>query len=354
MLENYKIVCCTAAGRMRYMQYIFPYVLTSDIVDRYDLWVNTTNMEDIECFKLLAAKYPKINLIWQPDGIVNGVSTINAFYRFCMDADTIYIKIDDDIVWMQPDAIDRMVRFRIDHRDAFLVTPMVVNNPMSSYIWQCKGVLKYANYRRALSGDKMLWKRGAFALELHRYFLGIMEHDSESYRRLHVGTVPEACNRFGINFILWFGSDLAPLKGNIPGDDEEFLSSVMAPRSGRVNYFDGDTLIAHFAFNSQRAVLDRTDILQRYGRLCEQLFAASAPMQQVWQQVQASMQDIAARRSEIAQMACPYPIVRKSLYEQMRQKFKFHQKLNTYRWERLKGIRYTVEEGYIFENVKGR
>lgn len=27
MYNNFKIVCCTAAGRMRYMQYIFPYIL---------------------------------------------------------------------------------------------------------------------------------------------------------------------------------------------------------------------------------------------------------------------------------------------------------------------------------------
>ncbi len=68
MYNNYKIVCCTAAGRMRYMQYIFPYILASDIVDRYDIWVNTTNMQDIECFRQMAARYPKINLIWQPEG----------------------------------------------------------------------------------------------------------------------------------------------------------------------------------------------------------------------------------------------------------------------------------------------
>lgn len=52
MYSNYKIICCTAAGRMGYMQYIIPYVITSDIVDQYDIWVNTTNMEDIECFRM--------------------------------------------------------------------------------------------------------------------------------------------------------------------------------------------------------------------------------------------------------------------------------------------------------------
>lgn len=92
MYSGYKIVCCTAAGRMRYMQYIFPYVLASDIVDRYDIWVNTTNMQDIEYFKLMAERYSKIRLVWQPDGVCNGISSINAFYRYCVEPDSIYIK----------------------------------------------------------------------------------------------------------------------------------------------------------------------------------------------------------------------------------------------------------------------
>lgn len=81
MYQNYKVVVNTAAGRRRYMQYLVPPILNADIVDRYDIWVNTHNMVDIEFFKKLAKKYPKVNLVWQPDGVVNGIASINAFYR---------------------------------------------------------------------------------------------------------------------------------------------------------------------------------------------------------------------------------------------------------------------------------
>ena len=50
MYQNYKVVVNTAAGRRRYMQYLIPYVLASDIVDRYDLWINTMNCQDIAFF----------------------------------------------------------------------------------------------------------------------------------------------------------------------------------------------------------------------------------------------------------------------------------------------------------------
>ena len=58
MYQNYKVVVNTAAGRRRYMQYLVPPILNADIVDRYDIWVNTHNMVDIEFFKKLAKKYP--------------------------------------------------------------------------------------------------------------------------------------------------------------------------------------------------------------------------------------------------------------------------------------------------------
>ena len=51
MYKDYKVVVNTAAGRRRYMQYLIPFIVASDIVDRYDIWVNTHNMADIEFFK---------------------------------------------------------------------------------------------------------------------------------------------------------------------------------------------------------------------------------------------------------------------------------------------------------------
>lgn len=47
MKGNYKIVVNTAAGRRRYLQYLIPFVVSNELVDRYDLWVNTTDKLDI-------------------------------------------------------------------------------------------------------------------------------------------------------------------------------------------------------------------------------------------------------------------------------------------------------------------
>ena len=348
MYSGYKIVCCTAAGRMRYMQYIFPYVLASDVVDRYDIWVNTTNMQDIEYFKLMAERYPKVHLVWQPDGICDGINSINAFYRYCVEDDTIYIKIDDDIVWMEPDTFEKMVKFRVEHRDAFLVTPQVVNNPMGSYLWQVKGFLNYGRYIGANPFDRILWKRGAFAEVLHHYFLGIMEKDAESYRKLYFGPVPVACNRFSINFVMWFGSDMAKINGQVPGDDEEYLSSVVAPMLGKCNYYNGDCIVAHFAFGPQRFVLDKSDVLKRYGHLCEELFKKDEEMQKVWQAIQEMKKDIESRLPEIMAQQPPYPIMKKPFMKRMKADFKVWQKKMTYEKEKMSGVKFEVNEGNVF------
>jgi hypothetical protein len=54
MVEKYKIVCNTAAGRRRYIQYLLPPILACDVVDRYDIWVKTNDVHDIEFFRLIA------------------------------------------------------------------------------------------------------------------------------------------------------------------------------------------------------------------------------------------------------------------------------------------------------------
>lgn len=94
MYRGYKIVANSAAGRRRYMQWLVPYVIACEEIDRYDIWIHTHNGADIEFFKQLAGAFPKVNLVWQPNGEVKNISTINPFYRFCCEDKTIYIKLE--------------------------------------------------------------------------------------------------------------------------------------------------------------------------------------------------------------------------------------------------------------------
>lgn len=313
MYKGYKIVVNTAAGRRRYMQYLVPFVVASDIVDRYDIWVNTHNMADIEFFKMLADRFPVVNLVWQPDRYVNGISSINAFYRICIEEKTIYFKMDDDIVWMESDAIQKMVDFRIANPQYFLVSPLVINNSLSTYLLQVTGKLKLNAYYNSSANSPILWKNGHFAFQLHKWFLE-KYLKTHKYADLHVGKHEMGMTRFSINAILWFGEDMKALNGIVPGDDEEFLSCIRPTQLGKANCWNGDTIFLHFAFSPQREQLDKQTILERYGAYLLEDWSKDERMSAVSDAVLEMMKSIAERESQLMALPSPYkkPISEKS------------------------------------------
>ena len=305
MYKSYRIVVNTAAGRRRYMQYLIPYIVGCDIVDRYDIWINTHNGADIEFFKKAAERFPKINLVWQPDGIVNGNSTINAFYKECIEPDTIYFKLDDDIVWMEPGLIEKMVEFRVANPQYFLVSPLVINNSLSTYLLQVEEKLKLNEYCQASASHPVLWKSGNFAAELHTWFMDRYLVPGR-WAELHLGKKEMGMTRFSINSILWFGEEMKKFAGTVPGDDEEYLSCIYPTQKGLSNAWYGDAIVAHFAFFTQRESLDKAGILERYGQINAAQWHESAEAAAIYDAVQKIMTDVQSSESELMMRPSPY------------------------------------------------
>lgn len=305
MYQDYKVVVNTAAGRRRYMQYLIPYIVSSPIVDRYDIWVNTHNGADIEFFKQMAERFSVVNLVWQPDGVVNGNASINAFYKACVEEKTIYFKLDDDVVWMEPELIEKMVRFRVEYPQYFLVTPLVINNSLATYLLQLSGKLKLDQYYHADSSHPVLWKNGFFAGDLHQWFIdGFLK--TGTWEKLYLGKKEMGMTRFSINAVLWFGDEMKKFEGVVPGDDEEFLSCIYPTSQGLSNAWNGDALIAHFAFFTQREELDRMEILEQYGTFSFEKWTGDPKMNKVSDEVQAVMKTISARQRELEALPSPY------------------------------------------------
>lgn len=305
MYKDYKIVVNTAAGRRRYMQYLIPYIVACPIVDRYDIWINTHNGADIEFFKQVAAKYPVVNLVWQPDGIVNGNKSINAFYKQCVEPKTIYFKLDDDIIWMEPSLIEKMVEFRIINPDYFIVSPLVINNSLSTYLLQTEGKIKLKEYCNADSSHQILWRSGRFAADLHDWFLKKYLYPCR-WEDLHIGTKPMGMTRFSINSILWFGDEMAKFRGEVPGDDEEFLSCIYPTKQGLANAWNGNAIVAHFAFFTQREELDRMGILERYGSYCLKEWDKIQATKEISDNIQHIMAEIASKAEILERQPSPY------------------------------------------------
>lgn len=341
MYRGYKIVCNTAAGRRRYMRFLFPQVLSSEIIDRYDIWVNTIDNCDIEFFKLLAAKYAKINLIWQPNGRVDGIATINAFYRFCTDEDTIYVKMDDDVVWLEPEYFKKMVDFRIEHPECFIVSPLVINNALSTYILQVQGKVKLCKYMNAQCNHRITWKRGSFAAQLHQWFLDNYLTTGK-YKELYCGSYPWAMNRFSINSILWFGKDLKVFDGIVQGDDEEFFSCLKPTQLGKINMVNANCLIAHFSFAQQRWMLDKCGILEQYGKFLFKDWETRPELQHISDDVQMILKDINQRQSELNSLPPVYQTRKIGLITQMKRNWKAWMKQMRCLLDGLTDVKYIV------------
>lgn len=117
MLEGHPVVCVTPSGRRRYMALLAPHVLASPVVDRWDLWVNTTVPADLAFFEGLARTDPRVRLVRHPDGAAPCVEALGAFSRLAMDPGTVYVRLDDDVVWAEPGFFERLAAFRLAQRE---------------------------------------------------------------------------------------------------------------------------------------------------------------------------------------------------------------------------------------------
>lgn len=321
MYKNYKIVVNTAAGRRRYMQYLIPYVVSSSIVDRYDIWINTHDGADIEFFRQVAKEFSVINLVLQPDGIVDGINSINAFYKHCIDEDTIYFKLDDDIVWMEPDLIEKMVKFRIDNPHYFLVTPLVINNSLTTYLLQIEGKINLDAYYGSSATHPILWKSGQFARDLHNWFIDNYLVPKR-WANLYIGKKEMGMTRFSINSILWFGKDMKRFNGIVPGDDEEFLSCIYPVKNGLSNAWNGSAIIAHFAFFTQREQLDKAYILDKYGEICRRRGSEDVKFDLINRKIALIMNNIQENIQKLSTNKSPYrKVIRKQTLRSRIKKF---------------------------------
>ncbi len=267
MLDGHRIVCVTPAGRRRYLRLLIPYVLSCPRVDRYDLWVNTPDPADLAFLEAVAGIDDRIRLVPLPEGKKPGPAAIGAFWPGATDADTVYVRFDDDVVWIDPAFFDTFLAFRLQHPEYFAVAPLVINNAMSTYLLQTFGKVRTSRPVGPDRFDPIGWINPTLARSLHVFFQELVAADE--VQRLACGRVPLSVNCFSINCISWLGRDFAAFGGQVPkGEDEEAAAScTLALRAGRINGVETAAVAAHFAFYTQRELMDQSGLLGGYVRL---------------------------------------------------------------------------------------
>jgi hypothetical protein len=265
-----RVVVTTPAGRKKYLTILYKHLAKQKHrFSEWQLWVNTLVEEDIDFCLQLAEENDWITIkrLTVPH---QGNFSICSFFSECIDEDALYIRIDDDVCWLEEDFIYKLTQARIKNPDAFLVYPNIINNSIIDHINQRLGNIDGLKLPEDLIGydvmDRNGWERSDLAEIKHRSFIKRLEKNQlDDYKF----TKWNLYNYEGvsINCISWFGKDFAEFNGIVDREDEHWLAHVKPKSCARPNLIVGDPICVHFAFYTQREYLETTDLLDIYETL---------------------------------------------------------------------------------------
>lgn len=271
MLNGKKIVIVTPAGRQRYMEILFPYILREkDIVDEYRIWVNTKQNSDILYFESLEKKYENFVTLdrrYMDTEYCGDNRNIHNFFDICIEPNTIYIRLDDDVVWLSENFIRNLADYRIKNPKYFLVYPTIINNSICDYILQNLGYYNsYDNFEYDCI-NSIAFTSNQICEGKHREMLDAI---TESDRINDINNwVLRRYERVSINCISWLGETFSNFKGLVGIDEEQWLSYTKPNELKTPNVITGVSTCSHFAFGPQRDHMDKTEILEIYKKLSE-------------------------------------------------------------------------------------
>ena len=126
----------TPAGRKQYLLKLVKHLeQQKESFAEWHLWNNTRDDKDESFLYELQKQYDWIKVINRELGSLKGQNSgISKFFDYTTDPNKIYIRLDDDIIWLQDDFVKNMVNFRVQHPKYLFVTANVVNNNVIAHI----------------------------------------------------------------------------------------------------------------------------------------------------------------------------------------------------------------------------
>jgi hypothetical protein len=178
--------------------------------------------------------------------------------------------MDDDIVWIEPHAIERLVQYRIENTFPFVVFPIIWNNAVCSYYLQLGEQMPHwwgrVNTNHCM--DPVGWADPYFAENIHNHLLNCIESGYVNNLFLHTSVMLSAGHQFSVSCFAQFSEEYAD--GGVAGEEEAWHTIKKPFELSRPNVIVPNSLISHFSFYHQRNyLLNETDILDRYRKLSE-------------------------------------------------------------------------------------
>lgn len=269
-------VVVTPAGRERYLSLLCAHVESAHRaghIDEWHLWLNTHVPSDVAYIRGLPPRLGDWVRVVEADAPVREVSSENIchFFRHAADPGCVYVRLDDDVVYVEPGFFQAIVAFRLANPEPFLVYGNIINNAVVSHLHQRNGRFRYDRLGGYACMDPTGWGDPLYAEAVHRAFLeDVRRGRADRWRRSFAEWHCLDNERVSINCIAWLGGTFREFGGQVGRDEEQWLATEKPRALGPAahNVIFGGALVAHFAFFTQREHLDATDLLEQYRALC--------------------------------------------------------------------------------------
>jgi hypothetical protein len=244
---------------------------------------NCRNRRDRAFLHELAGSDPRCVLKPAPPGHA-GPWHIAAFYRYFDDPEAFYVRLDDDVVFVEDGFFEKFrARALAARGNALWFSPVVVNNALCNWLLKHFAAVEIDGPVSAQAMDPWSWRHATFPKAMHPVFI-----EAARAGRLDCFRIPDQevrLTRYSVNAIGFFGADVAELGEAFwpPGlDEEEWLSAILPAKIGSQGLIFGDLIAAHFSFYTQERELLRTPILEAYYRLAGLVPDAEAAPRRSW------------------------------------------------------------------------
>lgn len=307
-----KLVVVTFAGRKKYMEILFKYIEKyKKYIDEYHLYLATENKEDIQYMLDFQDEHKDFVKIIRLNDYhsFNKALVWNLAYKNCQDENTIYLKIDDDIVYIDKNLFTNFINFRKESNSP-LVYPHIINNIISSpylqkmnkfklesnwnfnnmvvnkwsstidriklSIQNLKGNIKLDHVVTSLLSESEIlcpvaWKDINYSKECHFSFLDIIK--SNKLDSMYTENISLSKNEpMSIQCCSWLGKDLKEWVnkfGMVGTEDEPWLSVYLPCWLDNPNLIYGGSIVSHFSSYIQEEYLIKLDILNEYKKIIE-------------------------------------------------------------------------------------
>lgn len=254
MFQNISATALVFYGRKQFVEILNCY-LEQNLIDNGGLLTEvifnakTNDTSDLEYLDRLIASHPGR---YFRKNITNLKWTFETHYQ-SLDSERYYFKIDDDIVYIHPNAFELMLEAKLMYSDVAFVSANIINHPVLASVHAQMRAISNISALANISGEDPYcgWNSSHCGAVQHESFIKRLNENSlKFYIFSHWDfNWKDQYPRWSINLILFQGKDVVNVQ---PGDDENQISIDFPKQQKKHSIAVGAALAVHFAYTPQR------------------------------------------------------------------------------------------------------